>query len=158
MLLALIPALQPALQHPLLPRPQPVVAQAPPLTQAAVFPTRGTSPPPQSLPRAEAGDEAPPPAAVAWRPPPAPAQPWVLLIMSNQLFGDFRTTPQGRFTTQEACEHALEYPWGQQAKQLEHQAKLGQKGLVVWHREGKWHWEQIAGSKQVINEAWCEKD
>jgi hypothetical protein len=80
------------------------------------------------------------------------------MLTNSSMPSNLQANPRGRYTTREACELAIEHPWGDMAKQWEHEAKLGQKGVVVWRRDGKLHWERIAGSQQVINEAWCEKD
>jgi hypothetical protein len=148
-LLALIPALRPVVQQP--PGARPVVAQAPTLTQATLFPTPAApTPPPQ--------DDASTRQALAQAAPPAEARPWKFMLTNSSMPSNLQANPRGRYTTREACELALEHPWGDMATQWEHEAKLGQKGVVVWRRDGKLHWERIAGSQQVINEAWCEKD
>jgi hypothetical protein len=85
------------------------------------------------------------------------------MTTNSQLWGGSRPTTQGRYTDEHTCQLALDHPWRQLAKQWAHEQKLGQKGVVVWERDGKLHWERrITKDKPldhlVINEAWCEKD
>jgi hypothetical protein len=172
--LALIPALQPVVQTPPLPRPQvaqtgvvPTPLRTAPLppqpapTEAAATATspsaEASSDPTQTealpslLRKGQAGEHETPPLAHGDR-------PWRLMTTNSQLWGGSRPTTQGRYTDEHTCQLALDHPWRQLAKQWAHEQQLGQKGVVVWERDGRVHWERLAGGQQVMNEAWCEKD
>ena len=172
----LVLALHPLWSLPLglTPRPQPVVAQtgvlpisagrqtpdnsrsfAPPTLPA----TREEAPP---LPRTEADTSALWP-AVAPTPAPPPDLLWRLMMINTEVPSGDRPFLRERYADESSCQKALDRPWRAMAKIWAHEQKLGQKGVVVWERDGKLHWERrITKDKPldhlVINEAWCEKD
>ena len=146
----------------LTPRPQPVVGQAGVIPIAARPTLPATSEEANPHPRTEADASALWP-AVAQTPAPPPDLPWRLMMINTEVPSGDRPFLREHYADEPSCQKALDRPWRAMAKIWAHEQKLGQKGVVVWERDGKLHWERrITKDKPldhlVINEAWCEKD
>ena len=139
--LALIPALQPVVSAPPLPRPQPVVAPAG-LVPISTGPTRPVS-----------SDDASPPPHTAMAPI---SQPWHLRVNDTEWPGP-QPMLQGKYDSHEACLTALQQRYGPTLQLLEQQAKGGVKHIKITRDPGKWRWETMVMGHQAIREAWCAK-